>query len=81
MNRVVLLVLFLFLASCARKDFVVEEIQFSFGKNNAQPNLVSDGDNLTLSWISSEEEQEAILFYSQYEDNKWKEPSFNRNKF
>ena len=76
MNRVVFLVLFLFLASCARKDFVVEEIQFSFGKNNAQPNLVSDGDNLTLSWISSEEEEdkEAILFYSQYEDNKWKEP-------
>jgi len=76
LNRVVLLIFFLSLASCARKDFVVEEIQFSFGKNNAQPNLVSDGDNLTLSWISSEEEEdkEAILFYSQYEDNKWKEP-------
>ena len=74
MNRSVLLVLFLFLASCTKIDFVVEEIQFSFGKNNAQPNLVSNGDNLTLSWISSEEDQKAILFYSQYEDNKWTEP-------
>ena len=44
MNRSVLLVLFLFLASCTKLDFVVEEIQFSFGKNNAQPNLVSNGD-------------------------------------
>ena len=74
MNRSVLLVLFLFLASCTKLDFVVEEIQFSFGKNNAQPNLVSNGDNLTLSWISSEEDQKAILFYSQYKDNKWTEP-------
>ena len=74
MNISFLLVLFLFLASCTKIDFVVEEIQFSFGKNNAQPNLVSNGDNLTLSWISSEEDQKAILFYSQYEDNKWTEP-------
>ena len=74
MNKGVLLVLFLLIVSCTKKDFVVEEIQFSFGKNNAQPNLVSDGDQLTLTWISSEEDQNAILFYSQYEDNKWTEP-------
>jgi len=73
-NKGVLLVLFLLIVSCTKKDFVVEEIQFSFGKNNAQPNLVSDGDQLTLTWISSEEDQNAILFYSQYEDNKWTEP-------
>ena len=51
MNKGVLLVLFLLIVSCTKKDFVVEEIQFSFGKNNAQPNLVSDGDQLTLTWI------------------------------
>ena len=75
MNKGVFLVLFLFLSSCTRIDFKVEEIQFSFGKNNAQPNLVSNGDDLTLSWISSEEDKEAILFYSQYEDNKWTAPT------
>ena len=75
MNKGIFLVLFLFLSSCTRIDFIIEEIQFSFGKNNAQPNLVSNGDHLTLSWISSEEDKEAILFYSQYEDNKWTAPT------
>ena len=76
MNRVILLLLFFtLLSSCLKKDFKVEEIQFSFGKNNAQPNLVSNGNHLTLSWISSEEDKEAILFYSQYEDNKWTAPT------
>ena len=74
MNRGVFLVLLLFFSSCTKIDFVVEEIQFSFGKNNAQPNLVSNGDHLTLTWISSEEDQKAILFYSQYEDNRWTAP-------
>ncbi len=75
MNRVILLLLFFtLLSSCLKKDFKVEEIQFSFGKNNAQPNLVSNGDDLTLSWISSEEDKEAILFFSQYKDNKWSAP-------
>lgn len=75
MNRVILLLLlFTLFTSCSKEDFKVEEIQFSFGKNNAQPNLVSNGDDLTLSWISSEEDKEAILFLSQYKDNKWSAP-------
>jgi hypothetical protein len=74
MNRSVFILFFLLTISCSKKEFKVEEIQFSFGKNNAQPNLVSHGDQLTLSWISSEEDKDAILFYSQYKDNKWSEP-------
>ena len=74
MFRSVYILFFLLTISCSKKEFKVEEIQFSFGKNNAQPNLVSHGDHLTLSWISSEEDKDAILFYSQYKDNKWSEP-------
>ena len=74
MFRSVYILFFLLTISCSKKEFKVEEIQFSFGKNNAQPNLVSHGDQLTLSWISSEEDKDAILFYSQYKDNKWSEP-------
>ena len=74
MFRSVYILFFLLTISCSKKEFKVEEIQFSFGKNNAQPNLVSHSDHLTLSWISSEEDKDAILFYSQYKDNKWSEP-------
>ena len=57
-----------------KKEFKVEDIQFPYGYNNAQPNLVSKDGNLTLSWISSVENQEAVLLYTQYKDNSWSEP-------
>jgi len=74
MNKSVLLLLII-LASCSKNDFVVEDVPFSFGENNAQPNLVSNGDHLTLSWISSVEDSNANLFYSQYKDDKWSVPT------
>ena len=74
MNKRILL-LFVILASCSKNDFLVEEVQFAFGENNAQPNLVSNGDNLTLSWISSVEDTHADLFYSEYINNKWSVPA------
>ncbi|MDC3366576.1 sialidase [Flavobacteriaceae bacterium] len=74
MYRSVFLLFFLVTISCSKKEFKVESIQFPYGNNNAQPNLVSKDGNLTLSWISSVENQEAVLFYTQYKDNSWSEP-------
>ncbi len=74
MNKSILLLLII-LASCSKNDFVVEDVPFSFGENNAQPNLVSNGDHLTLSWISSVEDSNANLFYSQYKDDNWSVPT------
>ena len=74
MNKRILL-LFVILASCSKNDFLVEEVQFAFGENNAKPNLVSNDDNLTLSWISSVEDTHADLFYSEYINNKWSVPA------
>ena len=74
MYRSVFILFFLVTISCSKKEFKVESIQFPYGNNNAQPNLVSKDGNLTLSWISSVENQEAVLFYTQYKDNSWSEP-------
>ena len=74
MNRSVFILFFLVTISCSKKEFKVEDIQFPYGNNNAQPNLVSEDGNLTLSWISSVENQEAVLLYTQYKDNSWSEP-------
>ena len=62
------------LISCSKQEVVIENIQCSFGENNVAPNLVSKDGNLTLSWISSKEDQEAVLYYSQFINNNWKEP-------
>ena len=74
MYRSVFILFFLVTISCSKKEFKVEGIQFPYGYNNAQPNLVSKDGNLTLSWISSVENQEAVLLYTQYKDNSWSEP-------
>ena len=75
MYRSVFILFFLVTISCSKKEFKVEDIQFPYGNNNAQPNLVSEDGNLTLSWISSVENQEAVLLYSQYKYNSWSEPT------
>jgi hypothetical protein len=75
MNRSVFILLFLITISCSKKEFKVEGIQFPYGYNNAQPNLVSEDGNLTLSWISSAENNESVLSYSQYKYNSWSEPT------
>ena len=76
MKNSMVLIILTFLISCSsyssKQEVITENIQFSFGKNNAEPNLVSKDGNLTLSWISSEVDQEAVLYYSQFKDKKWK---------
>ena len=74
MKNSIVLIILTFLISCSKQEVITENIQFSFGKNNAEPNLVSKDGNLTLSWISSEVDQEAVLYYSQFKDKKWKPP-------
>ena len=75
MYRSVFILFFLVTISCSKKEFKVEGIPFPYGYNNAQPNLVSEDGNLTLSWISSAENNEAVLSYSQYKYNSWSEPT------
>ena len=52
----------------------IEDIPFSFEKNNAQPNLVSSNGNLSLSWISSKEKNKPILHISHYKNGEWMKP-------
>jgi len=60
--------------SCSKKEIYIQEIPFSYENSNAQPNLVSSDGSLSLSWISSKEENEASLNYSQYIEGRWIKP-------
>ena len=74
MNKYIIAVILLSLISCDKNDIYIEEIPFNFGSNNAQPNLVSTNGTLSMSWISSLEENESILYFSNYKNNRWTEP-------
>ena len=74
MKNFIVLIFMIVLISCSKQEVIIENIQFSFGENNVAPNLVSKEGNLTLSWISSEEDQEAVLYYSQFINENWKLP-------
>ena len=70
-------IFFLFLLatmSCSTKEVFIEEIPFFYENSNAQPNLVSSNGSLSLSWISSKEENKASLNYSQYVEGRWIKP-------
>jgi len=60
--------------SCSKKKIYIQDIPFSYENSNAQPNLVSSDGSLSLSWISSKEENEASLNYSQYIEGRWIKP-------
>ena len=60
--------------SCSTKEFHTQEIPISYENSNAQPNLVSSDGSLSLSWISSKEENKATLNYSQYKEGRWIKP-------
>ena len=60
--------------SCSKKEIYIQEIPFSYENSNAQPNLVSSNGSLTLSWISSKEENKASLNYSRYMEGRWIKP-------
>ena len=74
MNKYIIAVILLSLISCNKNDIYIEDIPFNYGSNNAQPNLVSTNGTLSMSWISSLEENESILYFSNYKDNRWTEP-------
>ena len=53
---------------------IVEDIPFLYGDNNTQSNLVSSNGTLSLSWISSKNENKASLHFSQFKKGKWITP-------
>ena len=74
MNKFFVIVIIFSIISCARNDINIENIPFSFGNNNAQPNLVSSNGTLSLSWISSQNENESVLHFSKFENGEWLKP-------
>ena len=41
MKNFIVLIFMMVLISCSKQEVIIENIQFSFGKNNVAPNLVS----------------------------------------
>lgn len=74
MNKFFIIVIIFSIISCDRNDIYIENIPFNFANNNAQPNLVSSNGTLSLSWISSQNENESVLHFSKFENGKWLEP-------
>jgi hypothetical protein len=72
-NVFIISILMLFIA-CEKKEVSISEIPFEFGINNAEPNLVAENGKLSMSWIQSVRGEEATLFYSQLENEKWNAP-------
>ena len=71
MKKWTLYLLLLFIFSCSSKDVVIEEISFLYDKSNAQPSLVSNNGNLSLTWISSDQDMNANLNFRQFINDKW----------
>jgi hypothetical protein len=74
MKKFIIIFSFLTTISCSRKEVHIQEIPFFYDNSNAQPNLVSYNGSLSLSWISSKEENRASLNYSQYKEGRWIKP-------
>ena len=74
MNKLYLFVFIIFVSCKFNKSPIVEEINFDFVNSNGQPSLVSNGNNLSLSWISQSSNNDAILNFSQYKDGLWMKP-------
>ncbi|CAI8378806.1 MAG: Uncharacterised protein [Flavobacterium sp. SCGC AAA160-P02] len=75
MNKFIIVCIVGVLVSCSEKETVIGEIPFSYGENNAQPNLFSSNDTLILSWISSKDKKQGSLYFSQFIDGKWMPPT------
>ena len=71
MKKLTLYLLLLFIFSCSSKDVVIEEVSFLYDKSNAQPSLVSNNGNLSLTWISSDQDMDANLNFRQFIDDEW----------
>jgi hypothetical protein len=74
MKKPLIFLLFLLLISCSSREISIENIPFFNENNNAQPSLVSSKGSLSLSWISSDEEKNASLNFSQFKEGKWTPP-------
>ena len=64
MKKIFALFTIITIISCSSKEVTIEEISFLFDNNNAQPNLVSNDGALSLSWISSNDEDNLNLYHS-----------------
>ena len=71
MKKLTLYLLLLFIFSCSSKDVVIEEVSFLYDRSNAQPSLVSNNGDLSLTWISSDQDMNANLNFRQFIDDKW----------
>ena len=74
MKKFIITFTLLTIISCTKNEVIVEDIPFLYGDNNAQPNLVSSNGTLSLSWISSKNENKASLHFSQFKKGKWITP-------
>ena len=74
MKKFIIIFYFLTTISCSTKEVDIQEIPIFYENSNAQPNLVSSNGSLSLSWISSKEENKASLNYSQYKEERWTKP-------
>jgi len=74
MKKFIITFSLLTIISCTTKQVFIEDIPFLYDNNNAQPNLVSSNGTLSLSWISSKEENKASLHFSQFKKGKWIKP-------
>ena len=74
MKKFIIIFYFLTTISCSTKKDDIQEIPIFYENSNAQPNLVSSNGSLSLSWISSKEENKAFLNYSQYKEGRWIKP-------
>jgi hypothetical protein len=74
LKKIILTFCILSLISCTKNNVIIENIPFSYGKNNAQPNLVSFNGSISLSWISTLNNDDALLHLTQLKDGKWMKP-------
>ena len=74
MKRSIIFLLFLTISACTSREIVIEKMPFLDENNNAQPSLVSSVGSLSLSWISSDDNEKSSLNFSQFKDGKWFKP-------
>ena len=74
MKRSIIFLLFLTISACTSREIIIEKMPFLDENNNAQPSLVSSVGSLSLSWISSDDNEKSSLNFSQFKDGKWFKP-------
>ena len=74
MKKFIIALSLLSLFSCNSDNVIIEEISFLHNNNNAQPSLVSNNGNLSLTWISSDGDMNASLNFRQFKNEVWTNP-------